>query len=439
MRRAYLLAGSGVVAVGIAMVGSSSTPPPTPDTRIAGAPLQPADEVAAFANLAIRAEIPASEPGRVPTRAPRQTTIDGPAPTIDLASIRLEDDRYTAKLSDGSHATLTIDPGLQKLAEKLLAESRAPRGAIVAMAPDGRILALAGRRTESPEGGIEGTPDLSLATSPWAPAASVFKLVTASALLEAGVSPDDKICFHGGIRSVLASNLTDSKRDSRCETLGFGVAHSNNAILGKLAFQKLEPSKLAKTASKFGWTSALGELAGNVGAIEMPPARDLDFAKVAAGFTAESGGAKLSAVGGAMVAATFAGDGKQPTPTLIASIEGTPIPTPASHRVISTSHAREVAKMMMATCEDGSAAKSFGRGLKQKVAGKTGTLAKKEPFFMEHSWFVGFAPVEQPQIIVSVLFGNPESWHLRGQEAARRLIDHATRREKDRKRTKPRS
>jgi penicillin-binding protein A len=431
-RRTYLLAGSGVLALGFLALGGASSPSAPPTAQLAGAPLQSPEEVAAFQQLATTTPMPAA-PGLPPT------AISGPAPTIDLSTIELVGDRYVAKLSDGHRATLTLDPALQKLAEKLLDEGRAPRSAIVAMAPDGRILALAGRRTDSTEGGRDGTSDPSLATSPWAPAASVFKLITASALLEAGVDADDKVCFHGGIRSVLESNLRDSKRDSRCETLGFGVAHSNNAILGKLAFQKLQPKTLASTAAKFGWSSPIGELAGKVGAIEVPPDRDLDFAKVAAGFQAETGGAKLSVIGGAIVAATFAGDGKQPTPTLIAEIDGTKLPTPVSHRVISAAHAREVAKMMIGTCEDGSAAKSFGRGRKLATAGKTGTLSKSKPFFMEHSWFVGFAPAERPEIVVSVLFGNSENWHLRGQEAARRLIDRATAREKDRKRSKPRS
>ena len=86
--------------------------------------------------------------------------------------------------------------------------------------------------------------DWRLATDVWAPAASVFKLVTASALVAAGVDPSDKVCFHGGLRSVQESNLRDDKRDSRCESLTYGVAHSNNAILGKLAFQKLAPAEL---------------------------------------------------------------------------------------------------------------------------------------------------------------------------------------------------
>jgi len=86
--------------------------------------------------------------------------------------------------------------------------------------------------------------------------------------------------------------------------------------------------------------------------------------------------------------------------------------------------------MMVGTCEFGSAAKSFGR--RYSVAGKTGTLATNEPFYMEHSWFVGYAPVDKPEIIVSVLLGNPENWHLRGHEAARKLIDRAIRRAPDR-------
>jgi peptidoglycan glycosyltransferase len=88
--------------------------------------------------------------------------------------------------------------------------------------------------------------------------------------------------------------------------------------------------------------------------------------------------------------------------------------------------------MMVATCEFGSAAKSFGKHQAIRVAGKTGTLTRTEPFYMEHSWFVGFAPAENPQIIVSVVLGNPENWHLRGHEAARRLIDRAIAHDKDR-------
>jgi cell division protein FtsI/penicillin-binding protein 2 len=166
--------------------------------------------------------------------------------------------------------------------------------------------------------------------------------------------------------------------------------------------------------------------------MDLPVAHDLSFAQAAAGFA----GSQLSAVGGALLAATFADDGEQPVPRLVASIDGVAQAVPPRRRAVTAEIAKAVGKMMMATCEIGSAAKSFGRHQAIHVAGKTGTLTRTEPFYMEHSWFVGYAPAEQPEIVVSVVLGNPENWHLRGHEAARRLIDralrHANEHDKDR-------
>jgi cell division protein FtsI/penicillin-binding protein 2 len=358
----------------------------------------------------------------VPITSPKQLD-DAPSVITDLQldKITLEDGHYVAPLKDGRRAVLTLDPDLQKLAEKLLDQSRAPRGAIVAMAPDGRILALAGRKTEEPKGGKTGTFDYKLATEVWAPAASVFKLVTASALVANGHDPSEKVCYHGGVRSVMESNLTDSKSDNNCETLGYGVAHSNNAILGKLAYKKLEPSLLERTARDLGWASKENfGVEATCGELALPDKKDLEFAKAAAGFE----GSRLSVLGGAMLASTFADKGEQPQPRIIDSIAGKPVDPGKPHRVIDAKVASAVAEMMVGTCESGSAAKSFRKN-SIEVAGKTGTLTTTKPFYMEHSWFVGFAPVDQPQIIVSVLLGNPESWHLRGHEAAKRMIDRA--------------
>jgi cell division protein FtsI/penicillin-binding protein 2 len=404
------------------MLGSRSTTP----AEVRGAPLDVTAERA-----------PAAAPGAMPVAARAASAVPAAPPIADLIdldrrTLAADGGHFEAPLKDGRHAVLTLDPRLQALAEKLLAEARAPRGAIVAMAPDGRILALAGRRSDPPatkakdardKAAREATLDWRLATDVWAPAASVFKLVTASALVASGVDPGDKVCYHGGLRSVLESNLRDDRRDSRCENLMYGVAHSNNAIVGKLAFQKLAPSELSRFAHDLGVTEGLpgAELHGTAGAVEIPSVRDLNFAQAAAGFT----GSQLSAVGGALLAATFADDGEQPAPWLVASIDGVAVPPPGKRRAVTTDVARAVGRMMQATCEFGSAARSFGRRQAIRVAGKTGTLTRTEPFYMEHSWFVGYAPAEQPQVVVSVVLGNPENWHLRGHEAARRLIDRA--------------
>jgi penicillin-binding protein A len=423
-RGRVLLVGAGAVVAGVMYLGGDGAHP----AEIAGAPL---------ATAIPAAPLVAPEP-TVPTVLPAAAPASLDLAALDLSGIRRDGERYTLALGDGRTAELTLDPSLQELAERLLVDSRAPRGAIVAMAPDGAILALAGRRADAPTGSRAGTPDPKLAIETWAPAASIFKLVTASALVEAGVDPTGKVCFHGGLRSVLEHNLRDDPRDSRCENLTYGVARSNNAILGKLAFQKLEPRALTDAAKLFGWRtdndapSLLGELVS-------PPARDLAFAKMAAGFSTD---AKLSVVGGALLAATFARDGDQPAPRLIAAIDGTVLPAAPARHVLAPATAHAVARMMVETCETGSAAKSFGRGGAVRAAGKTGTLARTEPFFMEHSWFVGYAPADRPKIVISVVLGNPESWHLRGHEAARKLIDRflrASGSEKDRSARRPKS
>ena len=386
----------------------------------------------ASAGSAKEAAVPAvpamiSGPPLVQTEKPA-TPITAPAAAVATAELNFDKlelvgDHYEAPLADGRRAILTLDPKLQKAAEQLLVEARAPRGAIVAMAPDGRILALAGRRTEEPKGGKDGKLDWRLATDVWAPAASVFKLVTASALVAGGLDPDEKVAYHGGIRSVVESNLRDDKRDSNKESLLYGVAHSNNAIVGKLAYQHLEPSALDQVAHDLGLGAALPSFAlpSMFAELALPHEKNVDFARAAAGFA----GSRLSVLGGALLAATFADDGNQPMPRLIDSIAGAKLDLVTAHRVLAENVAKSVARMMVGTCTFGSAARTFGKHAKVAVAGKTGTLATSSPFYMENSWFVGYAPAEKPQIVVSVLLGNPENWHLRGHEAARRMIDLA--------------
>src|SRR6185312_12619059 len=133
----------------------------------------------------------------------------------------------------------------------------------------------------------------------WAPAASVFKLVTTAALLEAGVTPEEKVCYHGGVHSLEADNLEDHPElDGRCKSLAYGLAKSQNAILGRLASDYLEPQVLSRKAQAFGF--------GGAPAFELPvasstvavPAESLAFARTAAGFWNTS----LSPLHGALIA-----------------------------------------------------------------------------------------------------------------------------------------
>lgn len=343
---------------------------------------------------------------------------------IDLRRAKLDGDRYVIAMDRDLEATLTLEPAIQQAAEGVLERAKAHRGAVVVMSTDGRILALAGRD------GAKNAPDL--ATEVWAPAASVFKIVTAAALIDAGVRPDAPVCYHGGVRSVIASNLSDDpKRDKQCEDLEFAIARSQNAIIAKLAHRHLDPGELRRMARGFGFGALpTFALASQPGRVDIPK-DDLAFARVSAGFWRT----ELSPLGGAMVAGTVASGGQMVTPRIVAEVSDgerrAEVQTVAPKRTLPEHIARDLAHMMVGTTKWGTARKGF-HDLEQReffpgieVAGKTGTLTRTSPHYMQYSWFVGFAPADNPQVVVSVLIGNPEKWHLKAHTAARIVLQKA--------------
>ncbi|HEX8114141.1 MAG TPA: hypothetical protein VF516_40700, partial [Kofleriaceae bacterium] len=147
MRRShYLLAGAVVVAGAAALVGNRTTTP----ALVRGEPFDPVRPAPGVVVEPGSAAGPgAVAVDRLPGRAPAvSTTSIADLIDLDRRELAAGGAHYEAPLKDGRRAVLTLDPTLQAMAEKLLSEARAPRGAIVAMAPDGRILALAGRRSD---------------------------------------------------------------------------------------------------------------------------------------------------------------------------------------------------------------------------------------------------------------------------------------------------
>lgn len=333
---------------------------------------------------------------------------------------------YEVSLPDQSIAKLTLDPAVQKAADRVVAQAKAPLAAIVVMSIDGRILAMSGRRNQEPA----KSNDYDLPLSVWAPAASVFKIITAASLLDHGVPADRKTCYHGGLRSVDKSMLVDNPRaDTACNSLGFGLAKSQNALIAKLAHKHLSNSQLADTAKSFGFGSAPSfALDAESNRISLP-ADDLEFARVAAGFWST----EISALGGALIANVIASKGMFVTPRIVSEVRETTrvIPTvaPAPTQAIAPDVADAVAEMMTGTVAYGTAFKGFhdkrGRPYLAgtPVAGKTGSLTRDTPSYLAYSWFVGFAPADNPEVVISVLLANPPKWHLKAHTAARLVLE----------------
>jgi cell division protein FtsI/penicillin-binding protein 2 len=340
--------------------------------------------------------------------------------------VRADGEGFVQVLRDGGRVELTLDPRLQRMSERVLSSHPAPyASAVLLSVDDGRVLAMAGRSRAEPE---RSAADLALRA--WAPAASIFKLVTAASLFEAGVGPDARVCYHDGVHSVEASNLASHPRlDKSCNTLSYGIAKSQNAILARLANDHLDAAALSHTARALGFGEALPfELPVAPSEAQVPHAGSLAFARVAAGFWSTT----LSPLHGAWLAATLARGGVTPPLRLVDRVVdsdgGAHRPeAPAPRRVISEEAARAVARMMVGTTEWGTARTGFHeRGsnrplLPVAVAGKTGTLDRAQPY-LAYSWFVGFAPAERPEVAVAVLLGNGEDWHVRAHQVAAELL-----------------
>ena len=113
----------------------------------------------------------------------------------------------------------------------------------------------------------------------------------------------------------------------------------------------------------------------------------------------------------AVVAATVANDGVPLQPRLVQSFTGSSGTTKTSvhelGRVISISD-DEIVKAAMERAVEGDLGREFTSGAALNgipTAGKTGTAqlgGNGEP----HSWFIGFAPVDQPRIAIAVLVEN---------------------------------
>ncbi|MFT5432326.1 MAG: peptidoglycan glycosyltransferase [Myxococcota bacterium] len=361
-----------------------------------------------------------------PRRAQSASANRLPVAELDLRAAKEKDGRLVQKLSGKRVVEYTVMEPLQRRAEAILQKADVPFGSLVAMEPStGRVLAYAQHSSLRPE--MKNLPGMA---NP--PAASVFKVITAAALLEhARVSPDHRTCFHGGSRGLRLHHLKDNpNRDVRCATLTEALGKSTNAVFGKLADQNLTPAILDKYTKSFGFNREIPfVLPVQMSKAEFPADR-LTFAQVSAGFYHTH----LSPMHGAMVASAVANGGVMVAPKLVERFLVNGIPTwerktTPLGRAIHEKTARVLSNMMVSTTETGTAGPYFRnradslKGI--RVAGKTGTLSVKAEDGTRHrfSWFVGFAPADNPRIAISALVVNVGEWRIKGAYLAREAFE----------------
>jgi cell division protein FtsI/penicillin-binding protein 2 len=310
-----------------------------------------------------------------------------------------------------------------------MAARHLPEGAVVLMdVATGKLLVYASH--------VEKGKARDLCAEATAPSASVFKVVTAAALVEeAHLSADTRECYSGGEQRITAADLApDPQRDRWCTTIAGALGHSVNTVFARLAKEHLSPGQLEAMARRFGY--------GESPAFDVPvqpsalhiPSEPLELARTAAGFWNTT----LSPLQAVEISAIVARGGE----TVRAAVVDEFIPkegassikasgAPAARRVMSHETAEQLTTMMEHTVSDGTSFHAFrdGRSLPFLpgivVAGKTGTLtsAESQRFY---TWFTGFAPAHPApgvrQVAVAALVVNGPSWQIKANVLARDVL-----------------
>jgi cell division protein FtsI/penicillin-binding protein 2 len=325
--------------------------------------------------------------------------------------------RNESVLPDGTLVSLTLNEELQARIFELFRRFDPPYGVFAAMEPDtGRVVALVGYRR-----GGESDPWLALKAI--YPAASLIKVITASAAIERGkVSPDEEISYRGGIYGISQRGLhaRDGKGVPKM-SLEEAIARSANSVFGKVAVNHVGGPVLEEYLEKFGFGQPFPfDLPVEPSRSEVPR-QEYELARTGAGF----GEVYVSPLHMAMVMSAIASGGAMPRPILIDRMEdkyGIPLyeSSPSKWRdTVEPETANAVVQMMVKTVEMGTSRRTFGTPEKtpllqdMDVAGKTGSLSGWTPR-VHFEWFAGVAPVGAPRLALAALVVNENRWKIKG-------------------------
>jgi len=338
----------------------------------------------------------------------------------------------------GENIVLTIDKNIQYIAEKELDQAihdtQAIAGTVIVENPHtGEILALANRPTFNPNLRKQITPGAltNRAVSYVYEPGSTFKLVTISAALEEKLTNPNEVfdCQMGSI-VYNGMRIRDSKPHGLLPVWGV-LAESSDVGAIKIAL-RLGEDRFYKYIRAYGFGQQTGiELPAETRGLTKPVSRWSRVSIAAISMGQEIG---ISPLQLAALISTFANDGVWVAPRIVAGkIEpqsSTQKSTPqtvafhpgTSRRVISSYTAAEMRSMMQKVVLEGTGRKAILEGYTS--AGKTGTAQKVDPATGAYSKtkyigsFAGFAPVNNPQIVVAVILDSAVGLHQGGQVSA---------------------
>lgn len=332
---------------------------------------------------------------------------------------------------DGYDYRLTLDSELQWAAERRIAQqvakSRADFGFAITMnVKTGEILALAQAPTYDPNNPPKNVkddqPTLSAVTSPYEPG-SVQKVLTMAALLDSGAAGVEtaRLRVPNRLPSLGSEPIKDHFEHKTLRLNMRGVVAKSSNIGTVMLARQMRTQDLYDYLHRFGLGVRTGiEVPGeNAGLMPGDDLSGLTRDRVAFGQgLAVTGIQEVSAIAGVV------NGGVYHPPTLIASAtdgEGKPVALPAKtpRRIVSAKTSAEVRDLMRAVV-DGTNGQSRLRIEGYTSGGKTGTAQRGT----NHGYdgyitsYIGFAPLNDPQIITYVVINNPRRGDTGSQVAA---------------------
>ncbi len=322
-----------------------------------------------------------------------------------------------------------FDPSIQTVAEDLLNQYKPDLGAMVVMdASTGRVLAMVGKNRSFD---FEGNP----AFEESYPAASVFKVITATAAIEGQkAQPSSVIPFAGRNYTLYKSQVLKERVTGWKHfcTLKEAFAKSLNPVFGRLGVFLLGKEPIESCSNKFWFNGNIPSEFPIAESHSAKPTDDYELAEMASGYTQYN---VMTPLHGALIAATVANDGVMMEPYFLNAAylkSGKPIyrsePNVLS-KVMTPETAAEIKSMMRETILTGTSHKAFHGFFKGKfsfldVGGKTGHLTDKN-LKGRIDWFVGFAQAHGRKIAVSVLTMHKKYWTVKSSYLARKTIETA--------------
>lgn len=304
---------------------------------------------------------------------------------IDLAGDEL-DTLASQPAVPGPKVTLTLDPAIQDAAQAAVDPIELP-AVIVALEPgSGEILAVAQNAAATDEGPIALTGQY--------PPGSIFKIVTATAGLDADVIEPDTPVACPGSWSADGKTIRNQGFALGTITATEAFAHSCNTTFASLAAE-LPPTALPRAAAQYGIGPDF-DIAGLITLTGAIQDGETVLQRAQNGFG--QGTDLVTPFSAALMAATVAGGGDMPVPVLIRGTATTvdrPVP-PRSEQVRTA-----LPQMMRAVVTDGTARVLRDLG---EVGAKTGTAeyVAADGTIAAHAWTIGYrADIAFAALIVS--------------------------------------